>query len=103
MCGPFSEIDFNYIYFIWAILYSPLCVILPILYSYASTLIIDVRDFYYLFTLCIGAGINKVCVYVGFTTLGIFVAFDLKIFARLAKVDWCWYFILCKGKYLCGA
>ena len=83
-----------------------LCVSPPDLSSYASTLSHGVGTIYAvssLDTLCLGAEIIAVLISIGLTTFVILVAFDLNIFARLAKEDWCRSLILGKRECWCGA
>ena len=47
-------------------------------------------------------GVTADCVSYFLSTLGISVAFDLKIYLRSAKADWCLPLIVCKGESWCG-
>ena len=103
-CGSFSEIDLYFYISYWDnILLSNL-----FYFYYFFSIVIQpwtchggISSVSSLATFYLGMGVTTVCLSIGSCTLWIFPPFIL-FFARSARLDWCFYPIMCKGEYWCG-
>ena len=86
MCGSFSGIYFNFIFYWDNTFFLSLCYF-PVFFFvdlHPCTWFVFFTSSY-LSTLCLGVGVTVVFIYVGLPTLGILVDFDLNIFQGLLR------------------